>query len=142
MFLGGDAAGGQGLGGEPDHYLGPAERGHRDGRVDVGPVDQLRDDADMTRPACCGRSTVTCTSATWSRQEPGPAGPPVLYHHHACGQISHVELRCSECGQPMRATDIDVLPGPGTPTPDSRPPARRGVTGSEVTAGPRCLLMM
>ncbi|MFI0419542.1 winged helix-turn-helix transcriptional regulator [Spongiactinospora sp. 9N601] len=43
----------------------------------------------------------------------GEAGPPVLYRHHACGRISHVELRCSECGEPMRATDIDVLPGPG-----------------------------
>src|SRR5580704_8979431 len=43
----------------------------------------------------------------------GEAGPPVLYRHHACGQLSHVELRCSECGEPMRATDIDVLPGPG-----------------------------
>ncbi|MFI6063737.1 winged helix-turn-helix transcriptional regulator [Micromonospora sp. NPDC051227] len=43
----------------------------------------------------------------------GEAGPPVLYRHHACGKISHVELRCSECEQPMRATDIDLLPGPG-----------------------------
>ena len=43
----------------------------------------------------------------------GPAGPPALYRHHACGEISHVELSCSACGQPMRATDIDVLPGPG-----------------------------
>jgi HxlR-like helix-turn-helix protein len=47
----------------------------------------------------------------------GEAGPPVLYRHHACGQISHVELRCSDCGQPMRATDIDVLPGPGAAPP-------------------------
>jgi DNA-binding HxlR family transcriptional regulator len=46
----------------------------------------------------------------WTAGEPGP---PVLYRHHACGQISHVELRCSVCGQPMRAADIDVLPGPG-----------------------------
>jgi len=44
----------------------------------------------------------------------GEDGPPVLYRHHVCGQISHVELRCSVCGQPMRATDIDVLPGPGS----------------------------
>jgi DNA-binding HxlR family transcriptional regulator len=43
----------------------------------------------------------------------GEAGPPVLYRHHACGRISHVELRCSECGEPMSATDIDVEPGPG-----------------------------
>jgi DNA-binding HxlR family transcriptional regulator len=45
----------------------------------------------------------------------GEAGPPVLYRHHACGQISHVELTCSVCGQQMRATDVDVLPGPGSP---------------------------
>ncbi|RZQ63435.1 winged helix-turn-helix transcriptional regulator [Amycolatopsis suaedae] len=43
----------------------------------------------------------------------GEAGPPVLYRHHACGEISHVEPRCSVCGEPMHATDIDVLPGPG-----------------------------
>jgi hypothetical protein len=49
----------------------------------------------------------------------GLPGPPVLYRHHACGQISHVELRCSECGRPMRATDIDVLPGPGAAAPAS-----------------------
>ncbi|HEY2508104.1 MAG TPA: helix-turn-helix domain-containing protein [Streptosporangiaceae bacterium] len=44
----------------------------------------------------------------------GEAGPPVLYRHHACGQIGHVELSCSVCGEPMRATDVDVLPGPGS----------------------------
>lgn len=41
------------------------------------------------------------------------AGPPVLYRHHACGEISHVELRCSHCGTTMRAGDVDVLDGPG-----------------------------
>jgi HxlR-like helix-turn-helix len=41
------------------------------------------------------------------------AGPPVLYRHRACGEISHVELSCSHCGKPMHANDIDVLPGPG-----------------------------
>jgi DNA-binding HxlR family transcriptional regulator len=44
----------------------------------------------------------------------GAAGPPVLYRHHACGKVSHVELRCSECGEAMTARDIDVLPGPGS----------------------------
>ncbi|MDP9847098.1 winged helix-turn-helix transcriptional regulator [Streptosporangium lutulentum] len=43
----------------------------------------------------------------------GETGPPVLYRHHACGEISHVELHCSVCDLPMRATDVDVLPGPG-----------------------------
>jgi DNA-binding HxlR family transcriptional regulator len=43
----------------------------------------------------------------------GKSGPPVLYRHHACGKVSHVDPRCSECGEPMHATDVDVLPGPG-----------------------------
>ncbi|SER21801.1 winged helix-turn-helix transcriptional regulator [Actinokineospora terrae] len=41
------------------------------------------------------------------------AGPPTLYRHHACGEISRVDLRCDHCGSPMHATDVDVLPGPG-----------------------------
>lgn len=52
--------------------------------------------------------------ARWGdRWTAGEAGPPVLYRHHACGQIGHAELHCSACGGPMRATDVDVLPGPG-----------------------------
>src|SRR4051794_8486392 len=43
----------------------------------------------------------------------GKAGAPVLYRHHACGAVSHVDLRCSHCGEAMHAKDIDVLPGPG-----------------------------
>lgn len=41
------------------------------------------------------------------------SGPPVLYRHRACGQISHVDLHCAHCDQPMHALDIEVLPGPG-----------------------------
>ncbi|GAA4180491.1 helix-turn-helix domain-containing protein [Streptosporangium oxazolinicum] len=51
----------------------------------------------------------------------GEAGPPVLYRHHACGEISHVELRCAVCDRPMRATDVDVLPGPGAEAPATSP---------------------
>jgi DNA-binding HxlR family transcriptional regulator len=47
----------------------------------------------------------------------GEAGPPALYRHHACGQISHADLHCSVCDQPMHAADIDVLPGPGAEVP-------------------------
>jgi len=43
----------------------------------------------------------------------GEAGPPVLYRHHACGHIGTVDLRCTDCGEPMHANDIDLLPGPG-----------------------------
>ena len=43
----------------------------------------------------------------------GAVGPPVLYRHHACREISHVELCCSTCGEPMTAATVEVLPGPG-----------------------------
>ena len=43
----------------------------------------------------------------------GAAGPPVLYRHHACGEISRVDLRCAHCGEPMHAGDVELLPGPG-----------------------------
>lgn len=56
------------------------------------------------------------TIVRWGdRWTAGEAGPPVLYRHHACGEIAHVDPRCSVCGEPMHATDIDVLPGPGMP---------------------------
>jgi DNA-binding HxlR family transcriptional regulator len=55
----------------------------------------------------------------------GQAGPPVLYRHHACGQISHVVPCCSVCGKPMHAGDVDVEPGPGSASE---------VTPNEVTA--------
>jgi DNA-binding HxlR family transcriptional regulator len=44
----------------------------------------------------------------------GTAGPPVLYRHHTCGEVSHVELHCSRCGEPMGADTVDVLAGPGS----------------------------
>ncbi|WP_107655001.1 winged helix-turn-helix transcriptional regulator [Nocardia suismassiliense] len=43
----------------------------------------------------------------------GTAGPPVLYRHHACGEISNAELRCAHCNQPMHANDVTSLAGPG-----------------------------
>src|SRR5262245_58288513 len=42
----------------------------------------------------------------------GEAGPPVLHRHRTCGKISHAEPVCSSCGEPMHASNIDVLPGP------------------------------
>ncbi|MDT0262492.1 winged helix-turn-helix transcriptional regulator [Jatrophihabitans lederbergiae] len=46
----------------------------------------------------------------------GKAGPPVLYRHHGCGEISGAGLLCTRCGKQMHATDVDLLPGPGAAT--------------------------
>ena len=46
----------------------------------------------------------------------GDAGPPVLYRHRSCGQITHVVPHCSACGEELHSTDVEVEPGPGFPT--------------------------
>jgi DNA-binding HxlR family transcriptional regulator len=43
----------------------------------------------------------------------GPEGAPAVHRHRACGQLTHVEPRCSGCGELMHAADVDVEPGPG-----------------------------
>jgi DNA-binding HxlR family transcriptional regulator len=47
----------------------------------------------------------------------GPAGPPRLTRHHECGGVLHTALVCATCGQPVPATEVEVLPGPGLPAP-------------------------
>lgn len=60
--------------------------------------------------------------ANWGdRWLAGDAGPPVLYRHHTCGEIGRVDQRCSHCGEPIHADNVDLLPGPGaapSPTPN------------------------
>ncbi|GAA5154103.1 helix-turn-helix domain-containing protein [Pseudonocardia eucalypti] len=46
----------------------------------------------------------------------GEAGPPVLYRHRSCGEVNRVDLRCAQCGEPMHAGDVDLIPGPGAAT--------------------------
>lgn len=45
----------------------------------------------------------------------GDAGPPALYRHRACGEITEVEPHCAVCGEIMRSGDVEVEPGPGFP---------------------------
>lgn len=59
--------------------------------------------------------------AAWGdRWTAGEAGPPTLYRHHACGQVTHVEPHCAACGEVMHAGDVEVESGPGAePLPRS-----------------------
>jgi DNA-binding HxlR family transcriptional regulator len=43
----------------------------------------------------------------------GEHGPPVLLRHRRCGQLTHAEIRCAQCGEPLHAEEVEVEPGPG-----------------------------
>jgi hypothetical protein len=43
----------------------------------------------------------------------GEAGPPVLLRHEGCGELTHAEIRCASCGEPLHADAVMVEPGPG-----------------------------
>jgi DNA-binding HxlR family transcriptional regulator len=115
----------------------------RDVYVGISRFDQIQRDLGISRKVLAERLAWLCEQGVLERKEPRgagyvltpkgtelvdllmvmvrwgdrwlaeEAGPPVLYRHRACGEISHVEPTCSVCGGPMHATDIDVLPGPG-----------------------------
>lgn len=38
----------------------------------------------------------------------------MVYRHRACDEISGVDLRCTHCGEPMHANDVEALDGPGS----------------------------
>ena len=42
-------------------------------------------------------------------------GAPVLLRHGLCGKVSHAEVVCSECGEPMSVRDVRPEIGPGFP---------------------------
>lgn len=43
----------------------------------------------------------------WTMSE---AGPPALIQHRHCGHLTVAEIRCSQCGEPLRAADTQVTP--------------------------------
>ena len=36
-------------------------------------------------------------------------GPPVELRHRSCGEITHPQLTCSECGEPVTARDMEPV---------------------------------
>lgn len=45
----------------------------------------------------------------WTAEE----GPPALYRHRSCGQITYAVPTCAHCGEEMHSGDVDVEAGPG-----------------------------
>ena len=52
-------------------------------------------------------------------------GAPVLLRHQVCGKITHAEVVCAECGEPLDARDMTVEVGPGYPPKLMNHPATR-----------------
>jgi len=40
-------------------------------------------------------------------------GPPLLYQHRTCGHVMRPVMVCSACHEPLSATQVTPLPGPG-----------------------------
>jgi DNA-binding HxlR family transcriptional regulator len=49
-------------------------------------------------------------SAWGDRWTMAGTGPPALIRHCRCGQPTTAEIRCSHCGEPLRAADTEVTP--------------------------------
>jgi DNA-binding HxlR family transcriptional regulator len=43
----------------------------------------------------------------WTTSE---AGPPALIRHRLCSHPATAEIRCSHCGEPLHAADVEVTP--------------------------------
>ncbi|MGE0046612.1 MAG: winged helix-turn-helix transcriptional regulator, partial [Hyphomonadaceae bacterium] len=43
----------------------------------------------------------------------GAKGAPILHRHKACGHDFRSVLTCSECGEEVRAREVEAHPGPG-----------------------------
>jgi DNA-binding HxlR family transcriptional regulator len=42
-----------------------------------------------------------------------PGGPPAIFQHRVCGHRFTPRVACSQCGEPVAADELEVLPGPG-----------------------------
>jgi DNA-binding HxlR family transcriptional regulator len=57
---------------------------------------------------------VLLAMAAWGdRWTAGDAGPPAVHRHRSCGHLTRPDVRCAQCGEPLRAADVDVEDGPG-----------------------------
>lgn len=56
----------------------------------------------------------------------GEEGVPVTFHHESCGNDTHAEVVCAQCGESLRSDDTSMRLGPGYPERlKSRPDVQR-----------------
>lgn len=72
-----------------------------------------RDDYVLTQKGQELADILFAISAWGDRWTAGEAGPPALFRHRTCGELTHAEIRCAHCGEPLHSQDIEVTAGPG-----------------------------
>lgn len=72
-----------------------------------------RDDYVLTQKGRELADILFAISAWGDRWTAGEAGPPALFRHRTCGELTHAEIRCAHCGEPLHSQDIEVTAGPG-----------------------------
>lgn len=53
---------------------------------------------------------LTAWGDRWASRE---SGPPMVFRHRRCGQRFTATVTCGACGEPLRAGEVEALPGPG-----------------------------
>jgi len=59
-------------------------------------------------------SVLLAMIAWGDRWEAGAGGPPALFRHEVCGQVTHAVATCSECGEPLDRGNITRVTPPGS----------------------------
>ena len=60
---------------------------------------------------------ITALLAWGDRWAPAPGGPPVVFIHDTCGQITQPVLSCPQCHRQVTAANTHSEPGPGSTRP-------------------------
>ncbi len=53
----------------------------------------------------------------WGDAYAAPDGPPLLNIHRDCSEIADARMICSVCGEPIGASNVKSVPGPGAVEP-------------------------
>jgi DNA-binding HxlR family transcriptional regulator len=53
----------------------------------------------------------------WGDKYAAPEGPPLQLVHRECHRVSEAVMTCSACGEPIGASDVKAIVGPGAVEP-------------------------
>lgn len=72
-----------------------------------------RDRYELTRAGADLVPVLMALTAWGDRWATPEGGPPLRYRHRNCGHVFTATMSCTSCGQPVKADEVDIIPGPG-----------------------------